>query len=282
MRVVTWNVNRFNGINKGDLEISERLVYAQKIVEKLKTIIETEDDIAVLQEVPFTERPGGNGWEGWNKFEGWKQLLEKDFEVHSWFSEEYKKQKKDRRPDFQYRAQSITVAITMKNSKKWQLRKFNEDKVIKFKITKGKHDYANRYIEMENGNISLLGIHVTADSDKNEKKQQDYKMQWDQIKSAASVKDSRKFTFIVGDFNTNDLKYKSNTNMQYLEEKGYIRLIANNIITFNQGSTSIDNIFINQNAGFDINNVRVDVIDDCFMLHNDKRYSDHNICICEL
>ena len=282
MRVVTWNVNRFNGINKGDLEISERLVYAQKIVEKLKTIIETEDDIAVLQEVPFTERPGGNGWEGWNKFEGWKQLLEKDFEVHSWFSEEYKKQKKDRRPDFQYRAQSITVAITMKNSKKWQLRKFNEDKVIKFKITKGKHDYANRYIEMENGNISLLGIHVTADSDKNEKKQQDYKMQWDQIKSAASVKDSRKFTFIVGDFNTNDLKYKSNTNIQYLEEKGYIRLIANNIITFNQGSTSIDNIFINQNAGFDINNARVDVIDDCFMLHNDKRYSDHNICICEL
>ena len=70
--------------------------------------------------------------------------------------------------------------------------------------------------------------------------------------------------------------------MQYLEEKGYIRLIANNIITFNQGSTSIDNIFINQNAGFDINNARVDVIDDCFMLHNDKRYSDHNICICEL
>ena len=226
MRVVTWNVNRFNGINKGDLEISERLVYAQKIVEKLKTIIETEDDIAVLQEVPFTERPGGNGWEGWNKFEGWKQLLEKDFEVHSWFSEEYKKQKKDRRPDFQYRAQSITVAITMKNSKKWQLRKFNEDKVIKFKITKGKHDYANRYIEMENGNISLLGIHVTADSDKNEKKQQDYKMQWDQIKSAASVKDSRKFTFIVGDFNTNDLKYKSNTNMQYLEEKGLKNLVG--------------------------------------------------------
>lgn len=56
MRVVTWNVNRFNGTrdwyHEGDLEISERLVYAQKIVEKLKTIIETEDDIAILQEVP--------------------------------------------------------------------------------------------------------------------------------------------------------------------------------------------------------------------------------------
>ena len=72
MRVVTWNVNRFNGTrdwyHEGDLEISERLVYAQKIVEKLKTIIETEDDIAILQEVPFNRNEWEHGYDSFFRF----------------------------------------------------------------------------------------------------------------------------------------------------------------------------------------------------------------------
>lgn len=284
MRVVTWNVNRFNGTrdwyHEGDLEISERLVYAQKIVEKLKTIIETEDDIAILQEVPFNR----NEWEGVKEFEGWGKLLEKDFGVHAWFNEEYKKQEEDRRKDFNYeQSNNFTIAITMKQSR-WRLRTF-DNRFINFGEEDGMHNWANRYIEMENGKISLLGIHVTAYDEKKEKEGQSYDIQWKQIRSAAGATEGAKFTFIVGDFNTNDLKYKSNTNMQDLEGKDYVRVIKNDIITNNRECTSIDNIFIDKSFGFDISNVQAAVIDSCLITQSNNysvRYSDHNICICEL
>lgn len=221
---------------------------------------------------------------GVKEFEGWGKLLEKDFGVHAWFNEEYKKQEEDRRKDFNYgQSNNFTIAITMKQSR-WRLRTF-DNRFINFGEEDGMHNWANRYIKMENGKISLLGIHVTAYDEKKEKEGQSYDIQWKQIRSAAGATEGAKFTFIVGDFNTNDLKYKSNTNMQDLEGKDYVRVIKNDIITNNRECTSIDNIFIDKSFGFDISNVQAAVIDSCLITQSNNysvRYSDHNICICEL
>ncbi len=73
--------------------------------------------------------------------------------------------------------------------------------------------------------------------------------------------------------------------MQDLEGKDYVRVIKNDIITNNRECTSIDNIFIDKSFGFDISNVQAAVIDSCLITQSNNysvRYSDHNICICEL
>lgn len=163
------------------------------------------------------------------------------------------------------------MAITRKDSG-WKLRGF-DNRIVQFKQSEinGQkcYDYANRYIEMENGDISLLGFHVKMAN----------KEQWSQIRSVAK---NSEFTFIVGDFNTNDLKNKNDANMEYLKNN-YNRMIEKDIITNNQTIASIDNIFVSRQSGFDKTKTRVDVIDYCFVYNrNKKRYSDHNMCICEL
>lgn len=271
MRIVTWNVNRFDGVHDwfyaGDLEIAIRKKYANKILDKIKTLITDKNDIAILQEIPFEDS---------EMKEVWMKLLEKEknLVVHSWFYEKGKKEGK--REDLNYNSKHITVAITTSESD-WKLRDFG-NRVVKFNKTKGMYDYANRYIEMENRDmdISLLGMHVTMDN----------KEQWAQIHSAA---DNTKFTFIVGDYNINDLLNPSEENLRLLENN-YKRMINNDIITNNQKLSSIDNIFVSKNSGFSIDNAQVAVIDYCFIYEEDEkklgrkkvRCSDHNMCVCKL
>ena len=60
MNIITWNVNRFDGTwdwyaKECDLEQEKRTLFINNIIEKIGEFIVTENDIAVLQEVPYKE-----------------------------------------------------------------------------------------------------------------------------------------------------------------------------------------------------------------------------------
>lgn len=104
---------------------------------------------------------------------------------------------------------------------------------------------------------------------------------WKQIHEAAGKPD---FSFIVGDFNVNDFLYPTNNELHKLEIN-YDRLIDKDVITQNQALTSIDNIFVKKGIS---SNAKITVWDYCYIPETkgyairNTRYSDHNICICEI
>lgn len=267
MKVMTWNVNRFDGgawdwfKENRDLPMDNRKEYANKIIEKLRELIKTKEDIAILQEVPYRDFDWKDEWIIWKKlFSGFKVML--------WFDDE------PQRDDFNYMfSKNVTIAVANEGCD-WNIRPFDKRK-IRFKKTKDKKgkeywDYTNRYIELENGKESILGIHVSDSVD-----------QWEKIHSAA---DNSEFSIIAGDFNINDLLYPERNELKHLEKK-YKRLIDNEVITHNQAVSSLDNVFVNTKICLEVKSVFV--LDYCFVSESDekepkKRYSDHNICVCEL
>ena len=57
---------------------------------------------------------------------------------------------------FNLKAKNVTIAVAAKDSN-WNLRSFqSKSKKIIFGKTKGAYDYANNYVELENGNMSML------------------------------------------------------------------------------------------------------------------------------
>lgn len=263
MKVVTWNINRFNGVwdwyhKKSDLQMPQRKECANIIIEKLSDLLTTTEDIAILQEVPYRD-----------EWEDWKQFLLDSFEckVMLWFDNEpYRK-------DFNYKSKNVTIAITKKDSK-WTIRPY-ESRIVRFGETDGYSDYVNKYIELVNGNMSLLGLHLSSDDNG--------KDQWKEIHS---VPDSSMFSFIVGDFNVNDLLYPSQDDLCQLE-KNYDRMIDKDVITQNQTLASLDNIFVKK--GF-CSKTKIFILDYCYIPKYDgfgdsvrnMRCSDHNACICEI
>ena len=92
MKIITWNVNRFDGVwdwyhFKGDLAEEEREEHAKKIVEKLSELLTNPDDIAILQEIPYYNswRRSENKKKEWNN--KWKYFFE-NFKVMFWFDNE--------------------------------------------------------------------------------------------------------------------------------------------------------------------------------------------------
>lgn len=266
MKIITWNVNRFDGVwdwysKQKDRPDNIRKEIAKKIIEKLNVLLTTSEDIAILQEVPYC----AGEWKS-----KWKEMFA-EFKIMFWFDcERYRK-------DFNYGSKNITMAVT-KSDSNWDISAFDKRKV-RFDESRSENggywDYANRYIELVNKDkaMSILGFHLSQG--------EDGKKQWDKIHESA---DNAEFTFIVGDFNINDLKNSSNTELKVLE-KEYKRTINNDIITQNQALSSIDNIFVKSDICI---NPKVLVLDYCFVtkLDGEKdqniRYSDHNACICEL
>lgn len=264
MKIITWNVNRFDGIcdwyKYGDLPIEERVEVVKKIIEKISELLTTSDDIIILQEIPYRDADWNDEWK-----KNWEKYFE-NFKVMFWFKNEPK------RKDFNYKySKNVTIAVTKEESN-WNIRPYEERK-IKFKKTKGCYDYMNRYIELKNGELSILGFHLSMGKDGQE--------QWDQIHSVAN---NSEFSFIVGDFNVNDFLYPLDNELCELETK-YNRLIGKDIITQNQALTSLDNIFVQKEI---CSGTKISVFDYCYISKIDGkacrnvRCSDHNVCVCEI
>ena len=76
MRIMTWNVNRFDGTwdyyrKQHDIEMPERIIYAKRILEKLSKALLSLDDIVILQEVPYRGDDREDEWE-----RNWKDLFQ--------------------------------------------------------------------------------------------------------------------------------------------------------------------------------------------------------------
>ena len=109
MKIITWNVNRFDGTwewysKKADMPIDKRKECANKIIEKLKSLLITPEDVAIIQEVPYRDFDWKDEWNYWQKvFAEFKTML--------WFDDEPK------RSDFYYdRSLNITLAVAKSDS----------------------------------------------------------------------------------------------------------------------------------------------------------------------
>ena len=64
MKIITWNINRFDGVwdwyeKKKDKDTKYREKMAKAIIGYLVKLISNEYDVAVLQEFPYYEYNGG-------------------------------------------------------------------------------------------------------------------------------------------------------------------------------------------------------------------------------
>lgn len=269
MNIMTWNVNRFNGIwdayyNGFDLQQKARVEYAEKIIDKIREFLREVDDIVVLQEVPY-QIENNNEWK-----ELWKPLIEKK-ELLAFSNLDIGK--KCSYKELYYTSHTQTVAITTKEST-WKSVEKIDDLNLLLDLENNKRPYANRYVEMYNADkgMSLIGIHLNCDV-----------KFWKKLAS-----DVNKFSVIVGDFNYNNLFKNDNPKerkMSYEEIlKTHMQLIPDDIITNNKDLSGIDKIFIKNNF-MEKYRYSISVLDYSFVRKKTEsklRYSDHNLCICQI
>lgn len=274
MKIMTWNVNRFNGTwdyfhNGYDLQQKAREEYVDTIIGKMKEYLVDEDDIVVLQEVPYCIK----------NYNEWERLWKPRFESKELFTFSNLDigKKCDNKELYYDISQTHTVAITT-NKTNWESIKIIDDLKVLLDLNEdGKRPYVNKYVEMYNGScdMSLIGVHMN------------WEMKyWSKLASKANV-----FSFIVGDFNYNDLlkndynDNEKNRKRQYDNIlKTHKQLIPEDLITNNQDVSGIDKVFIRNNI---VEKCRysISVMDYCLVREKSQwkiRYSDHNFCICNI
>lgn len=257
MKILTWNVNNFNGSNWNlmdnnwaDNEDIKRENNANKIFEKVTSIIEQPDDIAILQEFPYQDK--------------WKNIFDNEYKNHTIISWYYNDSDKEFCVEPKYGG--VTVAI-VKNNSWWYLRSLNGHKSNKNK----KVDYSNRYIEMYNADkeINLLGVHPN---------DAHALIEW------LSKNYDKRFVpnLIVGDFNAGNY-IKANSDVKFAENRReFLRLtegfidVCNGMVTTNyKRPTQIDHILIQNSDMFIVQIKKRDVF-------YSMDYSDHYPLFAEI
>ncbi len=257
MKILTWNVNNFNGSNWNlmdnnwaDNEVIKRENNANKIFEKVTSIIEQPDDIAILQEFPYQDK--------------WKNIFDNEYKNHTIISWYYNDSDKEFCVEPKYGG--VTVAI-VKNNSWWYLRSLNGHKSNKNK----KVDYSNRYIEMYNADkeINLLGVHPN---------DAHALIEW------LSKNYDKRFVpnIIVGDFNAGNY-IKANSDVKFAENRReFLRLtegfidVCNGMVTTNyKRPTQIDHILIQNSDMFIVKIKKRDVF-------YSMDYSDHYPLFAEI
>ena len=257
MKILTWNVNNFNGSNWNlmdnnwaDNEVIKRENNANKIFEKVTSIIEQPDDIAILQEFPYQDK--------------WKNIFDNEYKNHTIISWYYNDSDKEFCVEPKYGG--VTVAI-VKNNSWWYLRSLNGHKSNKNK----KVDYSNRYIEMYNADkeINLLGVHPN---------DAHALIEW------LSKNYDKRFVpnLIVGDFNAGNY-IKANSDVKFAENRReFLRLtegfidVCNGMVTTNyKRPTQIDHILIQNSDMFIVQIKKRDVF-------YSMDYSDHYPLFAEI
>ena len=145
MKIMTWNVNRFDGVTwnwydkKEDLSIDKREKTAKEIIAKISKEVNTSNDIAILQEVPYCKYPYNKNV---HEIDMWKDLFkERDLDVIL--------------PNIIKNVPlNVTIAITTRETD-W---KANSKNIIKFDDSG--IDYSNAYIEVNTDRVRLLGMFV--------------------------------------------------------------------------------------------------------------------------
>lgn len=250
MKIMTWNVNMFNGDrwsskdhNWTNNQESERNKNAENIFKFVVQNVIADSDIAILQEFPHHE-------------ENWRSEFEKKYISHrikTWYYEDLDK---DYCVNTKY---GVTVAIIKENSK-WDLSRLSNHSLN----GNGQVDYSNRYIDLHNNdkNINLMGAHP-----------KDARAMRSWINTG--YKKDHISHIIVGDFNAGnyikdgcDNKFINNRKEFMILSEGYID-VCNGMGTTNYTpSTQVDHILIQNSQKF-IGRVKTrDVV-------YSEKYSDH-------
>lgn len=234
---MTLNVNGFRGGVDETVHDEICLEHMGQIKQLIDKVLINKNDIIILQEIPYKIK------ESWR----WNWL---DNTLHNSFIkifQEYKILK----PKYLINAMQCTVAICKKDSS-WQQLPVD---VLHYDT---KHSYGNKFIELQCGEITLLGVHMPTNN-----------MMWDLLIQALN---DAPYTFVVGDFNANEKSGEMSDKPEKIRNCGYNHLIPNNAITYYPYQKSIDNIFIKSDFMMD-KNIAVKVVN--------TNLTDHALCILE-
>ena len=185
MKIMTWNVNRFNGNSRSEIWDDAKIRYSNSILKYIEQEITGKDDVAIIQEFP-------------PKVQIVEYFKEK-FTVLSWYEQDDKFGDINNRNDT---FKSRTVALVKKESSNWDLVQF-KDSINFGQNDAGQYNYVNKYVQLINTSkeITLLGIHMpTRDTKKGEGGMEDLN---DAIKNAIENKKNIP-NIIVGDLNAGD------------------------------------------------------------------------------
>lgn len=234
-KIMTLNVNGFRGMNAKNVPDEIGLEYMSQIKQLIDKVVINKNDIIILQEIPYKIR------ESWRWF---------DNPLHNRFKEMFQEYK-ILKPKYLINAKQCTVAICKKDSS-WEQLPVD---VLQYDA---RHSYGNKFVELQCGDITLLGVHMPP-----------YDDMWDLL--IQTLKDAP-YTYVIGDFNANEKGGEMSDKPKMIRNCGYINLIANNIITCYKYQTSIDNIYVKSDFTMD-KNVAVKVVD--------TNLTDHALCILE-
>lgn len=263
MKIITWNVNRFNGNSMLEIWDDAKERYFKEVFEYINSHDIGNDDIVLFQEFPCQR-----------KNSGMLDEIKEKYEILSWYDLNEKFGKTENRSN---KIRFRTIAIVSKKSN-WNLKKFDE--AINFGKDGDKFNYVNRYVHLinEKKEIELLGIHMPARDI--EKDKPDYG-----IEELINAIDNTNCIphIIVGDFNAGDyqkndkdqdfIENRENYN-KFVEKYNYIDVIKNKKTTNYRTPTEIDHVLIKEEflKEYELENANVDY----------KELSDHYPIIVKL
>ena len=211
MSIVSINVNGFcGGCNKcnPNSKVGKCFEIRKSYIKKIKTFINlnNENDLAIIQEIPC------------------------EYKIYNFLEKEFNDFIILKPNHLQSYAKQCTIAIFSERSN-W---KRAEERLKYSKNEKGIFDFGNKFVELQLGEITLLGVHMPND-----------KNMWKNL--IDTIKDKNKFSIIIGDFNAHENIHrgmdKISDNLKKIRECGYKDLVSNDLVTYYPAMTTIDHLF---------------------------------------
>lgn len=217
MKIYTLNVNGFRGAEMQPGEYVTRQELQENLhnfMALLDDIIVDEQSILIVQEFPHMNGDRSGRWFRW---------LENNFQNEC--LETIGKKYRVIMPSHLIKSEQCTVAIC-KEASPW---KHLSDEIIQYD---SKYSYGNALVELQNGEITLLGVHIKP-----------YEQMWDMLLNAVSG--DKRYTFLAGDFNAYECRGDMRDKPKKIRDAGYNPFIPGTAITDIKHNSSIDNIYVN-------------------------------------
>ena len=205
-KIYTLNVN---GFRQDEISKLKRLINSIKI---------SDNDIFILQEIPHKKLDSGTKPWTWHTLDKFNSFQKQFYDYEVIF------------PIHLINSNQCTVAICTKSSK-WKTMTTQNEKIR----YNAKYEFGNKLIEIQFDNecqISLLGLHMNPCEE-----------MWNLLLSSEK---GNRHTFIVGDFNAYEHRGEMCKKPSLLRDIDFLPLISSNIITYYEGNSSVDNIYISK------------------------------------
>lgn len=208
MKITSLNVNGFRGCYK-EAPITTKNMERVKDYIQVNNLLEEKDDIVIFYEIPYAIE----GSKPYNEF----IRIFGDYGII-------------KPKHLQSYAEQCTIALVNKESN-WK-RAEQE----KFKYTP-KFDYGNKVLELQNKNISILGLHMNTDN-----------AMWECLGNTLDAQNNIRYTFIVGDLNAHDNEHRpddrrSLEKLKMIQEHWYSDLVPKDYVTYYPVMTTVDHFF---------------------------------------